>query len=53
MMDISETGILQTVSEPTPLPGWALVRSKLPLEERAALNAADWCDDWDNAGLTT
>ena len=39
----TETGILQTVSEPTPLPGWALVRSKLPLEERAALNAADWC----------
>ena len=24
-----ETGILQTKSEPTPLPGWALVRSKL------------------------
>ena len=39
-----ETGILQTKSEPTPLPGWALIISKLPLEERAALNAAEWCD---------
>ena len=39
-----ETGILQTKSEPTPLPGWALVRSKLPLEERAALNAGEWCE---------
>ena len=44
----TETGILQTVSEPTPLPGWALVRSKLPLEERAALNAADWCNGIQN-----
>ena len=39
-----ETGILQTVSQPTPLPGWALLRTRLPLEERAALNAAEWCD---------
>ena len=40
----TETGIMQTKSEPTPLPGWALVRSRLPLEERAALNASEWCD---------
>ena len=39
-----ETGILQTKSEPSPLPGWALVRSHLPLEERAALNAGEWCE---------
>ena len=39
-----ETGILQPQREPTPLPGWAQMRAKLPLEERAALNAAEWCD---------
>ena len=39
-----ETGILQTKSEATPLPGWALLRARLPLETRAALNAAEWCD---------
>ena len=43
-----ETGVLQTQSEATPLPGWAMVRSKLPIEERAALNAADWCDNRHN-----
>ena len=40
----TEIGIMQTQREPTPLPGWAQMRAKLPLEERAALNAADWCD---------
>ena len=40
----TETGIMQTQREPTPLPGWAQMRAKLPLEERAALNAADWCN---------
>ena len=40
---IIETGILNPQTEPTPLPGWAKVRSALPLAERAALNAADWC----------
>ena len=40
----TETGIMQTQREPTPLPGWAQMRAKLELEERAALNAADWCD---------
>ena len=40
----TETGIMQTQQEPTPLPGWAQIRAKLPLEERAALNAADWCN---------
>ena len=39
----TETGIMQTQREPTPLPGWAQMRASLPLEERAALNAADWC----------
>ena len=39
-----ETGILQPQREATPLPGWAQMRAKLPLEERAALNATDWCD---------
>ena len=40
----TETGIMQTQREPTPLPGWAQMRAKLELEERAALNAADWCE---------
>ena len=40
----TETGIMQTQREPTPLPGWAQMRASLPLEERAALNAADWCN---------
>ena len=39
----TETGIMQTQREPTPLPGWAQMRASLPLEERAALNAEDWC----------
>ena len=39
----TETGIMQTQREPTPLPGWAQMRAKLELEERAALNAWDWC----------
>ena len=39
----TETGIMQTQREPTPLPGWAQMRAKLELEERAALNAEDWC----------
>ena len=38
-----ETGITNPRTEPTPLPGWAKVRSALPLEERAALNVAEWC----------
>ena len=39
----TETGIMQTQREPTPLPGWAQMRASLPLEERAMLNAEDWC----------
>ena len=39
-----ETGILQTKSDATPLPGWVRLRCRLPLEERAALNAGEWCE---------
>ena len=30
-------------TEPSTLPVWAVFRARMPLEERAALNAADWC----------
>ena len=31
------------LTEPTKLPGYLQMREKLPLEERAALNADEWC----------
>ena len=43
-MDTSKRASCKLNPIATPLPGWALVRSKLPLEERAALNAAEWCE---------
>ena len=41
---VVETGILNPLREPTPLPGWAKALELLPFEERSARFAHGWCN---------